>query len=177
MMTGLEFQTNDLDCTLPSYLHHKADAGTQWFFHNAPYTLLKKVAESVTNADYNTYTNQKIKSIIGMKGQWIFQGSNHVYWSAARDMARFRLLIAKQGKWKDVNVISDKNYFKQMTRSSQGLNPSYGYLLWLNGKNSIIFPSIPATFNLSLSPAASMDLIAGMGKTDNLWKKYPAKIW
>lgn len=66
MTTGLEYNVSDLACTLPSCLTYKSDAGQQWFYHNAPYTLLKEVVENATGTDYNEYTNQKVESVIGM---------------------------------------------------------------------------------------------------------------
>jgi CubicO group peptidase (beta-lactamase class C family) len=175
MTTGLEYNVADPDCTLPSCLTYKTDPGQQWFYHNAPYTLLEKVVENATNTNYNDYTNQKIKSITGMKGQWISQGYNNVYWSTARDMARFGLLILNHGKWEQTNVLSDENFYRQMVNTSQSLNPSYGYLWWLNGKESIIFPGIPTSFNIPLSEYAPHDLFAGMGKNGQFVEVIPSK--
>ncbi|MCB0540202.1 MAG: beta-lactamase family protein, partial [Bacteroidetes bacterium] len=138
MTTGLEYDVPDLDCTLPSCLTYRAAPGQQWFYHNASYTLLEKVVENASHTDYSDYTNQKIESIVGMNGRWISQGYNNVYWSTARDMARFGLLLLSKGKWGQTYVLSDENYYNQMVNTSQGLNPSYGYLWWLNGKESII---------------------------------------
>ena len=175
MTTGLDYQIADLDCTNSSCLTYKKDADKQWFYHNAPYTLLKNVVENATGVDYNDFTNQKLESIIGMNGQWINQEYNNVYWSTARDMARFGLLILNKGKWNNTPIITDENYFKQMTSSSQELNPSYGFLWWLNGKKSIIFPSIPTSFNTSLSNAAPDDLFAGLGKNGQFVEVIPSK--
>ncbi len=174
MTTGLEYNVTDLDCTLPSCLTYKAEAGQQWFYHNAPYTLLKKVVEHSTGTDYNTYTNQKLGSVIGMNGQWVSQGFNNVYWSTARDMARFGLLMLNKGKWDNTEVLSDIEYYDQMVHTSQGLNPSYGYLWWLNGKESIIFPGLPNAFNTSLSENAPNDLFAGMGKNGQFVEVIPS---
>lgn len=175
MTTGLEYNVSDLDCTLPSCLTYRTDAGQQWFYHNAPYTLLEKVVENATGIDYNDYTNQKLESVIGMNGQWISQGYNNVFWSTARDMARFGLLILNQGKWNNTEVLSDAEYYEQMVNTSQSLNPSYGYLWWLNGKESIIFPSLPNSFNISMSDNAPIDLFAGMGKNGQFVEVIPSK--
>lgn len=175
MTTGLEYSVSDLDCTLPSCLTYRTDAGQQWFYHNAPYTLLEKVVENATGIDYNDYTNQKVESVIGMDGQWISQGYNNVYWSTARDMARFGLLILNKGNWDNTEIFSDAEYYEQMVNTSQSLNPSYGYLWWLNGKESIIFPSLPNSFNGSLSDNAPIDLFAGMGKNGQFVEVIPSK--
>ncbi len=164
MTSGLDYQVSDLNCTEPSCLEYSVDAGAQWFYHNAPYTLLEDLVSNATGIDYNLYTDQKIESIIGMDGQWISAGYNNVYWSTARDMARFGLLVLNKGIWDDTQVLSDENYYNQMVNSSQDINPSYGYLWWLNGKSSIIFPGLPISFNRGLSNHAPKDLFAGMGK-------------
>lgn len=175
MTTGLEYNVSDLDCTFPSCLTYRTDAGQQWFYHNAPYTLLEKVVENATGIDYNDYTNEKVESVIGMNGQWVSQGYNNVYWSTARDMARFGLLILNEGKWSNTDVLSDTEYIEQMVNTSQSLNPSYGYLWWLNGKESIIFPGLPNSFNISLSENAPNDLFAGMGKNGQFVEVIPSQ--
>jgi len=175
MTTGLDYEVNDLNCTLPSCLAYKADAGTQWYYHNAPYTLLSEVISQATQMDYNQYTDDKLESKIGMDGQWIQNGYNNVYWSTPRAMARFGLLMLNQGVWAGTPVLSSLDYFNDMTTSSQNLNPSYGYLWWLNGKNSIVFPSVDFSFNMALADNAPADLIAGMGKNGQYVECIPSK--
>jgi CubicO group peptidase (beta-lactamase class C family) len=175
MTTGLEYNVPDEDCTLPSCLSYKADAGTQWYYHNAPYTLLSKVVSKATGADYNTYTDQKIESIIGMNGQWRYGTYNNVYWSSARDMARFGLLILNKGKWKNTDVLSDEAYYNQMVNTSQDLNPSYGYLWWLNGKSSIIPASTHISYPVELAYNAPDDMIAAMGKNGQFINIIPSE--
>ena len=175
MTTGLEYNVSDLDCTLPACLTYKTDAGQQWFYHNAPYTLLEKVVKNSTGTDYYEYSNEKVESVIGMNGQWILHGYNNVYWSTARDMARFGLLIKNKGKWDNSVVLSDTIYYNEMVNSSQNLNPSYGYLWWLNGKSSIIIPGLSNSFNVSLSEHAPIDLFAGMGKNGQFVEVIPSK--
>ena len=175
MSTGLDYEVPDIDCTSPECLVYRADAGTQWYYHNAPYTLLGKVLENATGMDYNEYTDQKLESITGMNGQWRSSGFNNVYWSTARDMARFGLLILNKGKWGDTPVITDEDYYRQMTSTSQELNPSYAYLWWLNGKGSIILPSMSNSLNVPLSEAAPVDLFAGMGKNGQFVEIIPGQ--
>ncbi|MFY0607060.1 MAG: serine hydrolase [Cyclobacteriaceae bacterium] len=175
MTTGLDFQVDNIDCTEPSCLQYKNDPGTIWYYHNAPYTLLEKVIESATAMDYNEYTSNKLGDRIGMSGRWIKSGYNNVYWSTARDMARFGLLMLNQGVWDENEMIVNKEYFEEMTSTSQSLNPSYGYLWWLNGKSSIILPSLSTSFNTSLSTNAPTDLRAGMGKNGQFVEIVPSQ--
>lgn len=164
MTTGLDYTVANLDCTDSVCLQYKVDAGKQWYYHNAPYTLLEKVVSIATGINYNVYTDQSIESKIGMNGSWQKLDYNNVYFSTARDAARFGLLLLNGGHWDGVAVLDDQEYFNQMVNSSQNLNLSYGYLTWLNGKSSIIVPGIPSVFNYSLSPSAPTSLFAALGK-------------
>src|SRR5688572_18732217 len=58
MTTGLD-DVADADCTLPSCLQFKADAGTRWAYHNAAYTILDKVIEAASGSTFNNYFQQK----------------------------------------------------------------------------------------------------------------------
>ena len=88
-------------------------------------------------------------------------------------MARFGLLILNRGIWDETPILADENYYNDMVNSSQDLNPSYGYLWWLNGKDSVIFPGIDIPFNISLSDNAPIDLVAGMGKNGQFVELIP----
>ena len=167
MTTGLDDNVSDPDCTLPSCLQFKADAGTRWAYHNAAYTLLDKVIENATGLTYNNYFQQKIRDRIGMNGLWIkTPNSNNVFYSNARSMARFGLLLLNKGKWNTSPILADENYFNQQVNTSQNLNLSYGFLTWLNGKSSSMFPGTQTVFPVSLIPNAPADLYAALGKND-----------
>jgi CubicO group peptidase (beta-lactamase class C family) len=110
-----------------------------------------------------------------MNGSWRQSEYNNVYWSTPRDMARFGLLILNKGKWESQAVLGDQSYFTQMTTTSQSLNPSYGYLWWLNGKESIILPGLAISFDRSLAPDAPEDLFAGAGKNGQFVDIIPSR--
>lgn len=167
MTTGLnDAVTPDNDCTSPSCLVYKADAGTRWAYHNAPYTLLDKVVENASGTSYNNYFQQKIRNVIGMNGLWIKTGYNNVYYSSARSMARFGLLLLNKGKWDQTAILTDTNYFNAQVNTSQNLNLSYGHLTWLNGKASYMLPSLQFAFPGMMTPSAPADMYAALGKND-----------
>lgn len=166
MTTGLDDAVPDDFCTLPSCLQYKADAGTRWAYHNAPYTLLDKVVETATGLSYNTYFQQKIKDRIGMNGLWIKSGYNNIYYSTPRSMARFGLLMLNKGKWDQTTILSDTSFFNTQINTSQNYNLSYGYLTWLNGKNSYMLPGLQFVFSGALMPNAPTDMFAALGKND-----------
>ncbi len=167
MTTGLDDAvTPDNDCTSPECLVYKADAGTRWAYHNAPYTVLDKVVEAASGTTFNDYFQQKIRNPIGMNGLWLPSGYNNVYYSNARSMARFGLLLLNKGKWNQTAILSDSNYFNAQTNTSQNLNPSYGYLTWLNGKASYMLPTLQFVFSGMLTPNAPAEMFAALGKND-----------
>lgn len=166
MTTGLDDGVPDNDCTLPGCLQYKADAGARWAYHNAPYTILDKVVENASGLTYNNYFQQKIRNRIGMNGLWLPNGYNNVYYSSPRSMARFGLLMLNKGKWDQTPILSDTNYFNAQVNTSQSLNPSYGYLTWLNGKTSHMLPTLQVSFPGMLAPNAPADMYAALGKND-----------
>lgn len=155
------------ECTLPDCLQYSADAGTRWAYHNGPYTLLQTVIANAVSEDFNSYFNSRLRNRIGMDGFWIAQGEgNNVYYSSARAMARFGLLILGQGKWGSDPVLTDRDYFKAMLSPSQSFNGAYGYLWWLNGQDQFMAPGSQVVFTGQLIPSAPADLVAGLGKND-----------
>jgi CubicO group peptidase (beta-lactamase class C family) len=83
----------------------------------------------------------------------------------ARDMGRFGLLILADGEWNGQQIMKDKSYFHAMIDTSQELNPSYGYLWWLNGKASKVSVGRQSSVkNGPLIPTAPLDLICANGK-------------
>lgn len=164
MTSGLDDTTGDPWCTLNSCLQYLADPGERWAYHNGPYTLLDGVIETATGVTLNQYTTQKVKNPTGMNGSFIMVDYNNVFFSTARSMARFGLLIQNNGNWAGNQIMTDTGYFNEMVNTSQSLNESYGYLWWLNGKPSFMIPSSQFVFPGSLMQNAPDDVIMALGK-------------
>jgi CubicO group peptidase (beta-lactamase class C family) len=166
MTSGLDDGGADKDCYNPSCLKYKAEPGTRWAYHNAPYTILDEVIDAATGLTINEFALANIKSKTGMDGIYFktLGSFNNVYYSKARSMARFGLLMLNKGYWDKTPVLSDSNYFKSMITSSQNINPSYGYLWWLNGKSKFMAPGLQISFNGPLFPNAPMDMYSALGK-------------
>jgi len=179
MTSGLDDAVPDPYCTIDTCLHYLADPGTRWAYHNAPYTLLDPVVETATGQTLNLYHNLKVKTPTGMDGFYIQQGFNNTYYSTARSMARFGLLILNKGNWDGYPVLNDTSYFQEMVNTSQDLNHSYGYLWWLNGKDSYMIPQSQYVFNGSLCPNAPDDMIAALGKNGQFINVIPSAdmVW
>jgi CubicO group peptidase (beta-lactamase class C family) len=168
MTTGLNDRVPDPYCTNPECLVCLAEPGTRWAYHNAPYTLLDSVLEAATGKPLNTYFLQALASRIGMAGFWVKSGYNNILVSTARSMARLGLLILNRGVWAGDTILADTAYFRQMTTPSQSLNPSYGYLWWLNGQRSFMLPGLQIKFPGSWAPDAPADMIAALGKNGQI---------
>jgi CubicO group peptidase (beta-lactamase class C family) len=179
MTSGLDDGVSDPFCTTSSCLKYKSDAGTRWAYHNGPYTLLDAVIEKATGISMNQYNTQKIKNITGMDGLFIKQDFNNVYLSTARSMARFGLMILNKGTWNGVPVLSDQNYYNEMVNTSQMINESYGYLWWLNGKNSFMVPQSQIKFPGSLFKNAPSDMFSALGKNGQFINVVPSQkmVW
>jgi CubicO group peptidase (beta-lactamase class C family) len=178
MTTGLKYKAGtDHYCTLPSCLEYIAEPGTRWSYHNAPYTLLDGVIEAATGMNLNLYVQQKIRSKIGMNGLFFQVGYNNVHVSNARSMARYGLLLLAQGNWNGTAVLDNPDFFQAMTNSSQNLNPSYGYLTWLNGKSSYMLPSpdVQISINQSAVPNGPNDMYAALGKNGQIINVVPSQ--
>jgi CubicO group peptidase (beta-lactamase class C family) len=164
MTTGLDDGVPQSHGITPADLIYKAVPGTRWAYHNGPYTLLEKVVANATGATFESYFKSRLTDKIGMDGTWQWVDSDHVYFSTARSMARFGLLILNKGVWGSEKIMTDSNYFREMVNTSQQLNKSYGYLWWLNGKESFMIPESQIVFPGSLSPAGPADMFSGIGK-------------
>ena len=176
MTTGLNY-TNPLlvNCTLPECLTYLNSPESFWYYHNAAYTLTQRIISGAVGTDFTPYFNAKLRDKIGMQGSWVSVGFNNIFFSSARSMARFGLLNLNKGIWDGTPVLNDLNYFTEMTTTSQDMNKAYGYLWWLNGKDSYRSPGLTVEFNGKLMQNAPDDLIAGLGKDDQKLYVVPSK--
>ncbi len=163
MTSGID-DTQDFYCTDPICLNYLTDPALRWAYYNAPYTLLDGVIANATGVTLNQWITQKIKTPTGMTGAFFPIDYNNIFISTPRSMARFGLLLHNEGIWDGNPVLNDPQYFQEMTTSSQTLNPSYGYLTWLNGQSSYMVPGVQFSFAGSPMPNAPADVIAALGK-------------
>lgn len=168
MTTGLDDGVPDNHCTLDTCLRYLADAGSRWAYHNAPYSMLEKVLETASGQTINAYAAQKLKLQTGISGLWYTADYDNVFYSKARSMARFGILIQNKCKWNNTVLLSDTAYIRQMTNTSQLFNKSYGYLWWLNGKSSFMVPSLRVVFPGPLAADAPADMFAALGKNGQI---------
>lgn len=170
MTTGLN---DENQLVIKSNLNYVADAGKRWAYGNVFQKLMDVVAES-SDQSFETYFNAKLKNKIGMDGFWNMGLIFKLYHSNTRSMARFGLLALNNGKWK-VEQILNEAFFKESINSSQNINPSYGYLWWLNGKSNFMVPNSQTVFPGMLVPNAPSDMYAAMGAEDQRIYVIPSK--
>ncbi len=179
MTTGLDPSVINPNCTDPQCLLYSADAGTQWAYHNAPYTMLDEVIESATGMNLNVFVRSRINTPIGMNGAYVPVGDSNVFLSTARSMVRFGLLILNKGVWDGNAILSDNNYYNSMITPSQNINPSYGYLWWLNGQSTFMLPQSQIVFPGSIVPNAPSDMVSALGKDGQIISIIPSQniVW
>lgn len=162
MTTGLDFNVPNQNCLNDTCLKYLHDAGTHWYYYNAPYRLLQDVVAAAVGKGFNLYTSQSLAASTGITGLWL----NYVFYSKARNMARFGLLNLNKGVWDGTPILNDTAYFNAMVSPSQNYNPAYGFLWWLNGSTFFKQPGFDITFPGSIIPTAPADLYMAAGAND-----------
>jgi CubicO group peptidase (beta-lactamase class C family) len=60
---------------------------------------------------------------------------------SGRDFARLGYLVAHDGRWQDKQIVPAA-WVEMATKSSQTMNPSYGYTFWVN-TDGRLWPTAP----------------------------------
>lgn len=150
-------------------LTYETTAGTKWYYNTPAYHKIYEVLAAAFGQNNTVYTEAQLWSKIGMQNSfWDTEPGNGPSMSCSgRDMARFGLMILSDGKWNGTLIMNDASYFQNMIKPAQTLNPSYGYLWWLNGQSNFILPGTTGeVFQGPLMPNAPSDLIAALGFGD-----------
>lgn len=168
MTTGLTPHLGDYIpwvCNLPICLEYTTDAGTSWAYHQGAFMLLQDMITQSTGVTFQEYCQTRVADKIGMEGQWTSSLGLNIYNSNTRSMARFGLLMLNEGVWNGTTIVS-KSYFDEMTNTSQAINESYGYLWWLNGKETVVGTTSTTILEGPLVPNAPNDMFAALGAND-----------
>lgn len=150
-----------------------AEPGVKWLYNTPVYHALMRVLVAATGMDRQTLTQSWLSEPLGL---------THTSWTdrpwansdiavglstTARELARLGLMIMADGEWAGEKVIGDRAYLAAMLSPSQQLNPSYGYLWWLNGQEfSRAATSTARRIEGQLIPEAPEDLVAMQGALD-----------
>jgi CubicO group peptidase (beta-lactamase class C family) len=155
-------------------LTFEAAAGTRWRYNSAAYAHTIRVIAAAAKKSPNDLTREWLTGRIGMNdSRWVERpgaGPEAVanalgFATSARDLARFGLLILAEGQWNGAPIIADRDYLRAALKPSQNLNPSYGYLWWLNGQPEVA-RGAGERVKGPLIPTAPPDLVAALGAVD-----------
>ena len=155
-------------------MKYEAPAGTRWRYNTAAYSCALRVVAAAAKKEPNDLTCEWLTGRIGMtSSSWVKRAGlgaenpvNSVgFGTTARDLARFGLLILADGQWNGETVIADRDYLHAALHPSQELNPSYGYLWWLNGQSHVL-RGAGLRANGPLIASAPADLVAALGAAD-----------
>lgn len=133
---------------LNARLQFVAPAGTKWFYNTGAYSKSLTCVSKAAKMDANELTKKWLTGPLGMKdSRWAVRpwqtsvrtdANRYGFATTARDLARFGILMLANGNWEKKNVLEDRAYIKAATSSSTKLNPSYGYLWWLNSGPTVV---------------------------------------
>ncbi|MGQ0829289.1 MAG: serine hydrolase [Bacteroidota bacterium] len=151
--------TNDSSTVCLQYM---VDAGTRWAYHTGAYKWLHEVVSNASGTSWSSFINTNLFNKTGMQGIWL---SGTLY-STVRSAARFGLLGLNKFVWSADTVLKDTAYLRAMLSTSQAYNLSYGYLWWLNGKNSYMLPLDQTVNTGTLLTTAPPDMFCALGAND-----------
>ncbi|MEO1525723.1 MAG: serine hydrolase [Planctomycetota bacterium] len=147
-----------------------APAGKRWQYNSTVYGRTLRCLEKASGMSANELTSAWLLDRIGMKdSKWqprvklaaSTDANDMGFVTTARDLARFGLLIQARGEWGGESILGEKAYLTQALNSSQELNPAYGFLWWLNGKESLLRQG--KTLEGPMIKSAPDDLVAALG--------------
>ena len=128
------------------------EPGTAWDYSDPAIAHLALIFAHIAGREMSDYLRERVLAPIGIENlSWDVQGGSGflgphtnahtgVYVSA-RELARFAYLMLHRGAWEGRQLIPEW-WVDLATRSSQGLNPNYGYTWWVNTAGSQ-WPRLP----------------------------------
>jgi len=129
-----------------------ADPGEVWDYCDPAYVHLTLIFTQVMEREIDEFMQERIFRRIGIENYlWNRMGGaghlgphttpNSDLHLNARDLARFGYLMARKGIWEGEQLVPPW-WTELVTRSSQKLNPNYGYGWWVNTEGTL-WPGVP----------------------------------
>ncbi len=153
MTSGLHLNwLRDLDPAMPDRvkdalsLESDHKPGTYWEYEQSPVTLLAEALQRSVKKDVQAFAQAELFSKIGIAPTdlaWDRDRAGHTEGWAHLKMvspawARLGYLVLNDGVWNHKRLISS-GYMKQFSASSPA-NHAYGFLTWLNGRDTFVMP-------------------------------------
>ena len=117
--------------------------GTKFDYSDPAFAHLSLILFNVVEIELEDYLKERVLNQLGIENiEWESIGGGngnisphtspfHGIHITARDLARFGYLALKKGFWKDRQIVP-RWWMEKATKTSQGLNKSYGYTWWVN---------------------------------------------
>jgi CubicO group peptidase (beta-lactamase class C family) len=129
-----------------------AEPGMLWDYSDPAFVHLTLAFSHVAGRDLDDYLQERLFHPIGIENlSWDVQGGSgflgphtnphtgvHI---SAREFARFGYLMLHGGVWNQHSIVPG-DWLALATRTSQDLNPAYGYTWWVNTQGQI-WPELP----------------------------------
>ncbi|MFN2500417.1 MAG: serine hydrolase domain-containing protein [Pyrinomonadaceae bacterium] len=142
----------------------RKEPGTAYEYNDVRVNVLALAALNVWRRPLPGVLKEYLMDEIGASNTWRWYGYDNSYvvidgsiiqsvsggghWGggmfiSARDMARFGLLTANNGKWRDKQILSAE-YVRQ-AKTPTGPEPTYGFMNWFLNTNKKYYPNAPAS--------------------------------
>jgi hypothetical protein len=129
-------------------LTYEAPAGTSWRYNTTAYSHSMHVASATAGMKAKDLVKKWLFDPLGMDDStWIFRNGmenanikdTNIFGLSTtnRDLARIGMMVLNGGTWNGKSIMTDKGFIHDMSHPSQKMNPSYGYLWWLNGQSIV----------------------------------------
>lgn len=166
-----------------------AEPATVWDYSDVGFMHLAIMFHNITGRQMSDYIRERIFEPIGIESaHWDMSGGGKFLGPypnvdgglqmSVRDLARFGYLLLQKGKWEEKQIIP-KDWIELATKTSQRLNPDYGYGFWTNEAGTL-WPYLPKDAFALMGHCCSkcyvipsLDLVvARLGTGPNNWFEY-----
>jgi CubicO group peptidase (beta-lactamase class C family) len=118
------------------------EPGSRWDYSDPAFAHLGIAFTHLAGRRLHDFMQERVFAPVGIESlTWDLQGVGTRFGPhtnahtgvhlSARELARFGYLMLRRGRWGDRQVVP-RDWVELATRSSQSLNPSYGYTWWTN---------------------------------------------
>lgn len=121
-------------------LDQEAEPGTVWRYNNAAIQVLSAVLREVTGMEPAEFARTRLFEPLGMSHtRWLADDAGHTMVfggveSTCQDVARLGLLMMRDGRWGDEQVVPESFVRAAVGEPSSSLNAAYGLLWWINAE-------------------------------------------
>lgn len=129
--------------------------GTFWYYNNWDFNALGTIFMQLTRKDFYEALKKEIADPIGMEqfeaeDGWYVAGEESIHVAYpfaidAHDLARFGLLMLRQGRWKEKQIIPEQWVFESTRYHSDATlygSDGYGYMWWV-ARDYNTYPHLP----------------------------------